>query len=114
MVKLIVFSRAVCLTMTLAAAVESRPFEPVQFSCHGRGDKLRWLVNGRDINKADNQTRASISITDETEFNGTLSSSLTIIALPSNDRIRITCLVAYLVPSYDVTLHKVMKLEIRG
>ena len=62
----------------------------VDFPCRGVGDVLNWTVQGNLLTDPSNQDR-EISVINNIAFRGTLSSVLTIRALPINDGISIAC-----------------------
>ena len=64
----------------------------VDFPCRGIGDELEWTVQGNLLTDPSNQDR-EISVITNNASRGTLSSVLTIRALPINDGISVGCAV---------------------
>jgi hypothetical protein len=71
---------------------------------------LGWIINGKSITDTTKQERAITSITTNAS-NGTISSVLTIVALPVNDGIMIRCFVGTNVHNL---VHSSAPLTIRG
>lgn len=77
-------------------SVAISPYSSANFHCQGIGNDLIWIVQNFLLNDTITQQR-NITVT-HTNSNGTLSSVLTIIAIPINDGIEIGCIVVSLNP----------------
>ena len=86
------------------------PFTLTNFTCEGNGDTLAWAVNNYGLNATISQQR-NITVTDTSTED--LSSVLSIVALPINDRIEIACIIASFNPLPQVAASEAT-LTIRG
>ena len=77
---------------TAPSPVTAFLYQLANFTCEGIGDVLEWSIQGNPLTDPSNQDR-EISVTTNNVSVGTLSSVLTIRALPINDGITIQCTV---------------------
>ena len=72
-------------------SVTISPYSSINFRCEGTGDTLTWTVESVSLTDAVSQQR-NITVTHDNS-GSTLSSVLTIIAIPINDGIEIGCII---------------------
>lgn len=91
-------------------SVTISPYSSINFYCEGTGDVLTWTVESVSLNDTISQQR-NITVT-HNNSGSTLSSVLTIIAIPINDNIVIGCVIVSLNPYLPTA--RVATLTIRG
>lgn len=102
-----------CLILpSLAAAIIAPPSSSVKFHCQGTGDTLTWLVDAIILTETIKKER-EVTISDMSNNNGTVSSTLTIATIPANDGLEIGCIIVFQNP-FHVTLYQDYSLDIRG
>lgn len=91
-------------------SVTISPYSSTNFYCEGTGDVLTWTVESAPLTDTISQQR-NITVTHDNS-GSTLSSVLTIIAIPINDNIVIGCVIVSLNPYLPTA--RVATLTIRG